>query len=226
MVSMVSDAEILELLNEVGAVITDSHFVYASWKHGSSYVNKDALYAHPRETERLCYVIARNYLLSPCRIDTVIGPAIGAVILAQWIAYHLNFLKKWDIAAVYAEKMPNGETFVIKRGYDQFIAGRHILVVADILTTGGSAQKVVDAVRALGGNVVAVAALCNRGGVTKEDLGNVPELFALLNITMEAWDESLCPLCAQNVPIDERFGHGREYLARRDCQKRSEQIGF
>jgi orotate phosphoribosyltransferase len=87
--------------------------------------------------------------------------------------------------------------------------------VEDVLTTGGSAKKVVEATRALGGNIVGLGVLCNRGGITPEDVANPPKLFALVNIKLDAWDETECPLCAQSVPINTDVGKGREYLARK-----------
>jgi orotate phosphoribosyltransferase len=90
--------------------------------------------------------------------------------------------------------------------------------VEDVLTTGGSARRVVEATRAIGGKVVGLGVLCNRGGVTPQDVANVPELFALVNVKMNAWDEAECPLCAQGVPINTDVGKGREYLARKQGQ--------
>ena len=90
-----------------------------------------------------------------------------------------------------------------------------ILVVDDILTTGGSVRKVVETTRSFGGNVVAVGVLCNRGGIKPEDVGGVPRLFALVNVKLDAWDEMDCPLCASGVPVNTDVGKGREFLARK-----------
>ena len=111
---------------------------------------------------------------------------------------------------MYADK--DGDNFVIKRGYDKLIAGKNILVVEDVLTTGGSVRKVIEAVRALGGNVIGLGVLCNRGGVTAQDVANAL-IFALVNVKMDAWSPVDCPLCAQGVPINTNVGKGREFLA-------------
>lgn len=89
------------------------------------------------------------------------------------------------------------------------------MVVDDILTTGGSVAKLVALLRSLGGEVVAVAVLCNRGGIKPEDIGNVPELFALSNVQLEAFNEDVCPLCKKFVPINTEVGKGREFLAKK-----------
>jgi len=215
---LVSQHEVMLLLERLGAVIVDSHIVYTSGKHGSAYINKDAVYPHAIETSRLCETIAEHF--TDHEVHTVIAPAIGAVILSQWVAYHLTQRTGHAVAGVYAEKGEN-DTFTIKRGYDQFVVGRNVIVVEDVLNTGGSARKVVDAVRATGGNVLAVAALCNRGGVTTRDLGDVPELFALVNVEMDAWDAAECPLCREGKPINTQVGKGREYLDRLPRSTRS-----
>ncbi len=91
---------------------------------------------------------------------------------------------------------------------------KKVLVVEDILTTGGSVKKVVEATRAIGSTVIGVGALCNRGGVTAKELGEVPQLFALINVQLDAWDEKACPLCAKKIPINTEVGKGQEFLAK------------
>lgn len=209
-----TERKTLGVMKRMRAVVTGSHVVYTSGKHGSAYVNKDAIYPHTWETSKLCGFLADATVdLDP---QVVIAPAVGGVILSQWTSYYLyehNGFRR-DILGVYADKEPNG-SFVVRRGYDKLIAGKRVLVVEDILTTGGSVKKVVDATRAAGGNVVGVGALVNRGGVTAKDVGDVPKLVALASISLEAWDEADCPLCKDNVPINTDVGKGREFLARK-----------
>ncbi len=206
-----NEQEVLEILRKLGAVITDSHIVYTSGRHGSAYVNKDAVYPHTAETSRLCHAIAERF--ADDSVKVVIAPAIGGVILSQWVAHHLSEMNGYEVLGVYAEKTKSGDAFVIKRGYDKIVAGKNVLVVEDVLTTGGSAKKVVEATRALGGNVIGLGVLCNRGGITPRDVADVPKLTALVNVTLDAWDEADCPLCGQDVPINTDVGKGREFLA-------------
>jgi orotate phosphoribosyltransferase len=208
-----NEQEVLEVLGNVGAVITNSHIVYTSGKHGTAYVNKDAVYPHTKETSDLCRAIAEQFVDDS--VEVVIAPAIGGIILSQWIAHHLSEITGREVLGVYAEKTESGDTFVIRRGYDKFVAGKNVLIVEDVLTTGGSAKKVVEASRALGGNIVGLGVLCNRGGITSQDVADSPKLFALVNVKFDAWDEKECPLCAKRVPINTDVGKGREYLARK-----------
>ena len=219
-----NEQEVLQVLGKVGAVIVGSHIVYTSGKHGTAYVNKDAVYPHTAETSRLCRAIAERF--TDDNVQVVIAPAIGGVILSQWTAHHLTEMNGHEVLGVYAEKVeghslfermhPSGE-FVIKRGYDKLIAHKNVLVVEDVLTTGGSAKKVIEATRAIGGNVIGLGVLCNRGGITPQDVADVPKLDALVNVTLDAWDEATCPLCEQNVPINMDVGKGREFLARKQA---------
>lgn len=208
---MLSEAEVLDILQDVGAFRT-GHFVYTSGRHGDAYILKDAVYAYPRETSKICKTMAEHF--SNAAIDAVIGPAIGAAILSQWTAYHLSEMTGRDIYGVYSDKDGAGG-FIIKRGYDKLIAGKNVLVVEDLTTTGGSVKKVVEAVRAAGATVAGVVVLCNRGNVKKEDIGDPPKLVSLVTVELESWEEADCELCAKGIPVNTDIGHGKEFLARK-----------
>lgn len=201
----------MEILEKTGAIITGTHVVFASGKHGDTYINKDAVYPHTTETSRLCHAIAERF--AGFEVEAVIGPALGGIILSQWTAHYLTRMNGRTVFAIYAEKESDG--FVIKRGYGELIVGKRVLVVEDVLTTGGSARKVVQAVRAAGGRVIGLGAICNRGGVARRDAGGVPQLRALADVRLDAWDEADCPLCNTGVPVNTDVGKGREFLARR-----------
>lgn len=209
-----NEQEVLQVLGRVRAVIKDSHIVYASGKHGAAYVNKDAVYPHTKETSALCRAIAEHF--AGDEAEVVIGPTVGGVVLSQWTAHHLSQITGREVFSVYAEK--EGDSFIIRRGYERIVSARKVLVVEDVLTTGGSAKKVIEATRAVGGNVVGLGVLCNRGGIMPHDVADPPKLFALVRINLDAWDERDCPFCAQNVPINIEVGKGREYLARKKAE--------
>jgi orotate phosphoribosyltransferase len=194
-----------QILADAGAVIRGSHVVYTSGRHGSAYVNKDAVYPDTKRVSELCAQLAE--LARPHRAEVVCGPALGGIILAQWTGHHL------DVPAVYAEKLPEGG-LGLRRGYDKLVRGRRVLVVEDILNTGGSVAQAIAAVRAAGGEVVSVAALVYRGNVTAEQLG-VPALGALVALDLDSWDAAECPLCRDGVAVNTDVGKGREFLAAR-----------
>jgi orotate phosphoribosyltransferase len=204
---------VLGVLRDVGAIITNSHFVFTSGRHSNTYVNKDALYMHPIRTAQLCQIMSSKY--DADKIDVVAGPTIGGVIISQWVAYHLSKLRtSGETLAIYVEK--EGERadkkFVVERGYDTKVPGKNIVVVEDVLMTGGSAAKVIQALKALGGNVLGLSVLCNRGGITPEDIGGVP-IHTLTNLTFESWAEDQCPLCRAEIPINTNVGKGKQFLS-------------
>ncbi|MBX0326592.1 phosphoribosyltransferase [Oscillochloris sp. ZM17-4] len=206
-----TETDVLETLARVGALVTGDHIVYTSGRHGSSYVNKDALYPHTSATGDACAQIARHF--AAAGIEVVAGPTVGGVIMAQWTAHHLGQLLGHEVLAVYAEEEQSelGKARAFRRGYDALLAGRRVLVVEDILTTGGSARMVVQAVEQAGGTVVGVAALCNRGGITADLLG-APELYSLASVPLESWSAEECPLCASGVPVNTRLGKGAAFV--------------
>ncbi len=207
------ESEVLDILQKVGA-FRAGHFVFTSGLHADTYVNKDALYPYTAETSRLCRAMAERY--KDAGVEVVIGPAVAAAILAQWTAHHLSELSGRDVSAVYADKDGQGG-FVVRRGYDAVIKGKKTLVVEDLTTTGGSIKKVVDTVRAAGADVVGAVALCNRGEVSREAVGNPPVFESLLSVHLDQWPESECDLCQRNIPINTEVGHGREFLARKNA---------
>lgn len=204
-----SETEVLEILQNAG-VFRTGHFVFISGKHSETYINKDALYPYTREISKLCNEMAKRF--SSFNVDAVIGPAVGAAILSQWTAYHLSEMSGREVYATYADKDGQGG-FIIKRGYDKLIAGKRVLLVEDSVTTGGSMRKVIDAARAAGAEIVGAIAICNRGGVRREDVG-APQFESLVTLQLEQWPADQCELCQSDIPINTDLGHGREYVKR------------
>ena len=205
----------MQMFAGVGAIITNDHIVLTAGSHTDTYINKDALYVHTKTISDLCKLMADGYDANA--IDVVIGPVIGGVVLSQWVAHHLNSRRSsGETFSLYAEKEGEGKDkqFVIKRGYDLFIPGKKVLVVEDLLTTGDSARKVIECVKALDGKVVGLSVLGNRGGVKPENVGNVP-IQALITVSIETWSEEQCPLCKAGKPINIKIGKGKAFLEKR-----------
>jgi orotate phosphoribosyltransferase len=197
-------------VSENGAIITDSHIVYTSGRHGSTYLNKDALYQDPTVASLMGKMLAEKF--KEDQIEAVVGPALGGIILSQWTAYHLGELTRKKISSVYAEKVSgqDGGRFEVKRGYDDLIAGKKILLVEDIVTTGSSVFKLRDAVKNQVSEIVGLGLICNRGNVDfkEERLGKI---HSLLNLNFESWDEDDCQLCQKEVPLNLKFGKGKQF---------------
>lgn len=201
----------LDILTDAQAIMK-GHFVLKSGRHSSVYVNKDLVYTNPITIAILCMDLGQPYVTKdPSRqIQVVVGPAIGGVILASYVAKHIGYDSPNVVRSLFADK--DGDGFVIKRGYDKFVTNKRVLVVEDIMTTGSSLRATADAVRRVGGYVVGAAALCNRGKVTAEMLG-VPRLVSLVEMDFETWPTEGCELCRAGQPINVDVGHGGSYVA-------------
>jgi len=200
--------DILADLAAAGAILTSRHFVYTSGKHGASYINLDLLFPDAQFMFEVCKLLAGPFL---DEFDTVAAPAVGGVVLAEFTALAATTHDRRP-AAVWADKTANGFEFE-RAGFSQHLSGRRVLVVEDLLTTGGSLAAVVSGVRSLGGIVVGASVICNRGQVTPHTVG-VDRLVALAQVQFDAYEAESCPLCRDGVPIVADVGHGADYRMR------------
>ncbi|MBI4130657.1 phosphoribosyltransferase [Candidatus Roizmanbacteria bacterium] len=208
-----SSKQALDILKEVGAITTDSHIVLTTGRHTDAYLNLDMLMPHTEESSEMGRLFAEKY--RNVDIDIVAGPAVGGIILSQWVAYHLSKLKGKEILSVFAEKDLN-KNQVIERGFDKFIKGKKVLVVEDFTTTGGSVKSAAQSVQAAGGNIVEICVIVNRepDRVNSQTIGMPFTSLGVLKI--DSWAEEECPLCAKNIPINTELGHGKEFLAKKN----------
>lgn len=205
------DNSALDILNSVGAVITNSHVVYNHGGHGREYVNKDAVFPHTKTISVLCQRIA--YTFRKYQVGVVIAPATAGIVLSQRVADHLTDYCGREVLSIYADQ--EDSSFAIRRGYDKLIPGKNVLVVEDVLKTGASAKKVVKLVRSLGGNIVGIGALCNCGDLIAEELG-VPVVEALISFYTRTWSEKDCPMCKEGIPVNIDVGHGLDFMHARE----------
>lgn len=202
--------DILSILKEVKAVITDDHFVYTSGKHGSVYINKDAIYPHTELSSKVGELFAEK--THDIDIDVVIAPALGGIVLSQWTAYHLSKRKNKEVLGVYTEK-DTDENQVLKRGYDKLIQGKNVLVIEDLTNTGGSVKKVISTVQSVDATVTAIGVMVNRNPEkVNEEFFNLP-FFSLGTLEATAWESDDCPLCQKQIPINTSVGHGKKFLS-------------
>lgn len=183
-----NQTEILDLLAKHGALL-EGHFKLSSGKHSDRYVQKQRIYEQPRVAARLAQLIAERFSdANGPRFDTVVSPAVGAIGFGTLVAYeaHRRFL--------FTEKVDGQMQF---RRAQHLRRGEKVLIVEDVVTTGGSAAQVVDAVRATGAELVGVAAMVDRS--------NVPLSFALTSLArIEVTDHpaDACPMCEEGRPLD------------------------
>ena len=180
---------ILETLRDSGS-LKEGHFVLSSGRHSDVYVEKFDLLRQPRATSEVCNLIAERY--RDQGIEVVVGPTTGGVIIAFEVARQLG------VAAAYAERAANGDTGREFRRGTTFPSGSRVLVVDDILTTGGSLRETLDALAGHPIEVAGVAVLVDRSGGDAE----LDEPYvALTTMDISTWDASECPLCRRGEPV-------------------------
>lgn len=213
--------QVIDILRGRGAILENGHFVLNAGDHSPVYVDKDMVGVNPRDLYNIGYEMAEMFRDKNIRV--VVGPQAGGVGLANFVGYNLG---KDHVAVIYAEK--EGDGFIIRREAHLDILWENqgnILVSEDILTTGGSAKKVVAAVIAAVVQALAdtdagdpvpeihVGAICNRGGVTADDIEGVTSVQWLMEIDeVEKYPGDDCLLCREGRPISTGRGHGKKFL--------------
>lgn len=186
---MNGDSGIPRALTATGA-LKDGHFLLSSGRHSGQYIEKFDLLRQPEATSSVCAEIAEQFKGEA--IDVVAGPTTGGILLAFEVARQLG------VDAAYAERVSAESNKREFRRGTTFAPGARVLIVDDILTTGGSVRETLDALAGRDVQVVGVALLVDRsgGGV---NLG-IP-LMALATLDIETWDAADCPLCKSGIPL-------------------------
>lgn len=187
--------EVRALLVKTGAIM-DGHFLLTSGLHSPHYVEKFNVLQHPAYTAQLCAAMAEKF--KDANIETVVGPVTGGILLAHETG------KSLGTRAIFTERVDGKMTF--RRGFS-LREGERVLIVEDIVTTGGSIKEVIEVVKAAGAVPVAVSMLVDRSG-GKANFGDVPHT-ALLTMEVETYTPETCPLCAKGIPMTKRGRTGK-----------------
>ena len=190
-----TEKEVEDLLIETSAIM-EGHFLLTSGLHSPRYVEKFNVLQKPVYTEKLCRAMAEKF--KDANIETVVGPVTGGILLAHETG------KALGTRAIFTER-ENGK-MTLRRGF-KVAPGEKVLIVEDIVTTGGSIKEVVDVVNEAKGDIVGIGLLVDRSG-GKADFG-VPQekVYPLLHLTVPTYKPEECPLCKEGVPITERGSH-------------------
>ncbi|MEW6361287.1 MAG: orotate phosphoribosyltransferase [Pyrinomonadaceae bacterium] len=173
--------EILRHFEESGALL-EGHFLLSSGLHSPRYLQCALALQYPADAARFGREIAG--LFSSGRIDTVASPAIGGLIIGYATAAALN------VRFIWTERQEG--KMMLRRGFS-LRPGERILVVEDVITTGGSTRECIAALESSGGQVVAAASIVDRSG-GKADVGI--ERKSLLELSVPGFPAENCPLCA------------------------------
>jgi orotate phosphoribosyltransferase len=194
-----------EALFRHSGALREGHFLLKSGRHGDAYVEKFAVLSDPAATSELCGFWAARHRDEDglATVDLVAGPTTGGVILAFETARQLG------VRSIFAEEVraADGSTpREFRRGF-RIEPGERVLLVDDILTTGGSLLAMLPAVEAMGGEVVECAVLVDRSGgrptLTSPATDRIYSLRALWQLDLPTYDAGpeACPLCAGDVPL-------------------------
>lgn len=184
-VLMLSKEEIIKIFQDTGAMLT-GHFRLTSGRHSDQYFQCALVLQYPQYTAVLCRELANRYAEE--KVAAVIGPAMGGIVVSYETARVLG------VRSLFTER-DNGK-MTLRRGFS-IEPGEKVLVVEDVITTGGSVREVIEVVRSLGGYVVGAAVLVDRSNGTA-DLGVRTE--ALLTTRVLSYAPEECPLCRQGIP--------------------------
>jgi orotate phosphoribosyltransferase len=179
--------ELMDIFEKTGAIMR-GHFKFTSGLHSDIYIQCAKVLQHPKPTEKLVEDIVSAF--KDDEIDLVIGPAIGGIIVAYETGRQLG------IPALFTEREEN--RMMPRRGF-RIPEGARLLVVEDVVTTGGSVREVIDVVVNNGGIVAGVGTLVDRSG-GKVDFGVKQKAVITLD-SLKTFDPKDCPLCKEGIPL-------------------------
>ncbi|TQI65758.1 orotate phosphoribosyltransferase [Clostridium sp. KNHs216] len=189
---MITQQRVMEILEEAG-VLLEGHFKLTSGRHSNKYLQCARIFRNTRYSEELCAALAERYCHD--NVQIVIGPAMGAVQMAYEVSRALH------CENFFTERGEDGK-MVLRRGFS-VNPGDRVLVVEDVVTTGGSVREVIELVKEAGGEVVGVGSIVDRTG-GKIDFG-VP-FKAVVSVEVESWEPEECPLCKAGAPAPVKPG--------------------
>ncbi len=183
---MLTHDEAIEIFIKANALLT-GHFRLTSGRHSAKYMQCAQVLQYPQYASVLCDSLAEKF--KGTQIDLVVGPAMGGIIVAYEVGRALG------VKTFFTER-ENG-AMALRRGFT-INPGEKVLVVEDVVTTGGSVKEVIDVVREKGGEVVGVGVLVDRSA-GKADFG-VPTQ-SIVQLEIESYDPEECPLCKEGIPV-------------------------
>ncbi len=179
---MLSKEEVLAIFKDVG-VLQNGHFILTSGRHSDQYMQMAQALQHANVTEYLCRNLAEA--IENKKIDIVISPAVGGLLVGYEISKILG------VKNIFCER-ENG-IMTLRRGF-QIEPGQKVLVVEDVVTTGGSVKEVISVVEQAGGEIIGVGVLVDRSN-GKVDFGY--PFKSLLSIEIASYEKEECPLCKE-----------------------------
>ena len=183
-----SPEETIELLKGYGA-IEEGHFILASGKHSAYYVKKGKLVQHPWELQRMIEQVVPQ-LEALGGIDVVLSPAMGGVPVGQQVGLAVH------ARTIYAERNPESNLLELTRGFE-IKPGERLLLVEDVITTGGTLLELTDFIESQGGIVAGVCVVVTRSG--KTTVGDYP-VVSCMEIQFPVYEPDAVPESLAAIP--------------------------
>jgi orotate phosphoribosyltransferase len=183
---MTNRDQLLDLFRKSGALL-DGHFRLSSGLHSTGYLQCALVLQHPPSAEALGRALADR--VGDLRATVVLSPALGGVVIGHEVGRALG------VRALFAERQDG--VLTLRRGF-MLAESDRVIVVEDVLTTGGSTRETMQVATAAGGHVVGAAAIVDRSGGTA---GFDVPFHALLEIALPTYQPEACPLCARGLPV-------------------------
>ncbi|WP_237036373.1 orotate phosphoribosyltransferase [Mediannikoviicoccus vaginalis] len=178
---------VLELLEESKALLT-GHFLLSSGKHSDRYIQCAKLIQYPDKTEEVCKIIKEKIDADGIKVDLVVGPAMGGII----IAYELG--RALGVPAIFTERQD--DVMTLRRGFE-IPEGANVLVVEDVVTTGKSSFETIKVIEDHGANCLGIACLADR--TSGRDIGT--KLYPAISLEINIYDKEDCPFCKEGLEL-------------------------
>jgi orotate phosphoribosyltransferase len=182
----IDPGDVLDRFRRAGALL-EGHFRLTSGLHSPGYLQCALVLQHPGDAEALGAAIAAR--VRELGVQAVLSPALGGIVIGQEVGRALG------VRAIFAERQDGRLT--LRRGF-ALAPGERVLVVEDVVTTGGSTRETIDVARAAGAMVVGAAAIVDRSGGQQQI--DVP-LHVLVEVLLPTYDPASCPLCLSGQPV-------------------------
>jgi len=182
-----SDSALLDVFKSTGALL-EGHFKLTSGLHSNTYFQCAKVLQYPEHLTEICRRIVSNF--SGIGIDTVISPAVGGIVVGTEVGRQLG------VRTIFSERKEGEMT--LRRGFS-LSGDEHVLIVEDVITTGGSVAEVIELTRATGAKVAGVGSVVDRSNGTVK---LADRQFSLLTLDVRNYDPENCPLCKAGIPIE------------------------
>lgn len=189
----------IELVFEETGVMKNGHFKLKSGKHSPVYFNAKAIQQYPIKLNNLIdsWVEALKEKIDINQIDRIVGPAEGGIALAYSLASKISLLRDKECLMAYTSKDAETGVMKLRKNFD-LKENENIVIVEDVVTTGGSVAQTINSLKEKSANIIAVCLIVDRSGGTVKFDGELISLYTTKAVTYEAEN---CPLCKEGIEL-------------------------